>query len=55
MAYYEFECKNCRKHFTVTQTFSEHDREPKPKCPECKSRKVQQLIGSIHVKTSKKS
>lgn len=55
MAYYEFQCTHCRKHFTLKQTFAEHDREPKPKCPKCSSRKVNQLIGSVHVKTSKKS
>ena len=55
MAYYEFQCTNCRKHFTVKQTFAEHDRDPKPKCPKCGSRKVGQLIAAVHVKTSKKS
>lgn len=55
MAYYDFECMKCRKHFTVKQTFAEHDREPKPKCPKCRSRRVGQLIGSVHLKTSKKS
>ena len=55
MAYYEFECSNCRKHFTVKQTFVEHDRDPKPKCPKCGSHEVRQLIGSVHVNTSKKS
>jgi putative FmdB family regulatory protein len=55
MAYYEYECMNCHQQFSVKQTFAEHDREPKPKCPKCASRKVGQLIGSVHVKTSKKS
>lgn len=43
MAYYEFQCTKCQKHFTVKQTFAEHDRDPKPKCPQCGSEKVQQL------------
>ena len=55
MAYYEYECAKCGNRFTVNQTFDEHDRHAKPKCPKCHSVKVGQLIGSIHVKTSKKS
>lgn len=55
MAFYEFECQKCHKHFTKQQSFAEHDRAAKPKCPECGSRKVEQLVGSVHVQTSKKS
>ena len=55
MASYDFVCGNCRKRFSVTQTFEEHDRQPKPKCPKCGSRKVEQQISTVFVKTSKKS
>ena len=56
MAYYEFECEKCHKQFTVKQTFDEHDRQPKPKCPQCGSQqKIRQVIAAVHVKTSKKS
>ena len=55
MAQYEFECEECIKQFTVTQSFNEHDREPQPKCPHCGSRQVRQLITEVHVKTGKKS
>jgi putative FmdB family regulatory protein len=55
MASYEFECQNCQKKFTVQQTFAEHDRLPKPKCPACGSADAEQLVGTVHVKTDKKS
>ncbi len=55
MAYYEYECEKCGHIFTVKQSFEEHDQQPKPKCPQCQSRKVAQLIGSVHLKTGKKS
>ena len=55
MPYYEFECTECGAEFTVKETFSEHDRHEKEKCPKCKSKKVEQLIGTVGAKTSKKS
>jgi putative FmdB family regulatory protein len=55
MAYYEFACQKCHEHFTVKQSFAEHEKRPKPKCPHCGSRKVSQLLSAVHVRTSKKS
>jgi putative FmdB family regulatory protein len=55
MANYEFECQACRKKFAVQQSFAEHDRQPKPKCSKCGSRKVERLVSAVHVKTGKKS
>jgi putative FmdB family regulatory protein len=55
MALYEFQCNKCRKRFTVRQTFEEHDRKPKSKCPKCGSLQVRQLVSTVHVQTSKKS
>jgi len=55
MAYYEFECQECQQRFTVQQTFAEHDRQPRPKCPQCGSKEVEQLLDTVHVKTAKKS
>jgi putative FmdB family regulatory protein len=52
---YDFKCTECRKTFTVTQTFEEHDRDKRIKCPKCGSRKVDRVIGSVFAKTSKKS
>ena len=55
MAYYEFECRDCQKKFTVQQTFAEHDRESKPRCPTCGSHKVERLVVAVHVQTGRKS
>ena len=55
MPNYEFRCTECRKKFTEKQSFEEHDRRKRVKCPKCGSRKVQQLISPTFVKTSKKS
>ena len=46
MANYEFECEDCQEKFAVQQTFAEHDRQPKPECPKCGSRKVEQLVSA---------
>jgi len=55
MADYDYECKECNEKFVVHQTFAEHDREPKPKCPKCGSQDVEHLLEPAHVQTSKKS
>ena len=54
MPAYEFECTQCHRRFTVEESMREHQRH-KEKCPKCGSRKVEQLMGAVHVKTSKKS
>ena len=54
MPYYEFECRRCGEKFTVQENFAEHNRHQE-KCPKCGSKQVEQLISSVHVKTSKKS
>lgn len=55
MAFYELKCEKCGHHYTVEQSFAEHDRNPRPKCPKCRSRKVHQQLGDVHLQTSKKS
>jgi putative FmdB family regulatory protein len=55
MAYYEYECHDCGHQFTVQESFDEHDQHTAPKCPECGSKQVGQLLADVHVKTSKKS
>ena len=55
MPQYEFECAQCGKKFTEKQTFEEHDRAKQVKCPQCGSRKVNTVIGSVFAQTSKKS
>jgi len=55
MPSYDFKCTECRKRFAETQTFEEHDRGKRVKCPKCGSQKVERVIGAIFAKTSKKS
>ena len=55
MPNYEFECTQCRKTFTQKQTFEEHDRHKRVKCPKCGTTKVKPRIGSVFAQTSKKS
>ena len=52
---YDYKCTECRKRFTETQTFEEHDRGKRVKCPKCGSEKVERVIGTVFAKTSKKS
>jgi putative FmdB family regulatory protein len=54
MPTYDFKCKQCGKKFTLTESYSDHDRHDE-KCPKCGSEKVTQLISSVYAKTSKKS
>jgi len=54
MPTYDYKCTECRKKFTETQTFEEHDGK-RVKCPKCGSQKVERVIGAVFAKTSKKS
>ena len=54
MPVYEYECKKCGKHFDQIERITEHGTK-RVLCPSCKSRSVRQVIGGIHVQTSKKS
>lgn len=54
MPTYEYQCDNCKKHFTTVESIERHGRA-KPACPKCKSKKVTQVFRSFFVKTSKKS
>jgi putative FmdB family regulatory protein len=54
MPLYEYLCKKCDKHFTVTMTVSEHDKK-RILCPDCKNAKVVPQFQSFFAKTSRKS
>ena len=54
MPTYEYECRDCKKKFTVIQRISEHGKT-KVSCPKCKSAKVKQSISAFITKTSRKS
>ena len=57
MPSYDFRCTKCKKAFTAIMTWSEFDKKRgKAKCPKCKKTKdVEQVLGNVLVKTSKKS
>lgn len=54
MPSYEFECKECKKHFTRVMSLAEYDKETVI-CPHCKSKKVEQLPAAFFAVTAKKS
>ena len=54
MPYYDYECSQCRKTFTVKMSYEEHGRK-RVKCPKCGTRKVEQVVTPVMAKTSKKS
>lgn len=55
MPTYEYICKNCGHQFEQVRSIREHDEKPKPPCPKCGSKKVEQAISSFSAITSKKS
>jgi putative FmdB family regulatory protein len=55
MPTYEFQCKKCKKTFEAKESFQEHDRHRKVKCPHCGSARAGQTIVPVGVKTAKKS
>ena len=54
MPTYEFECKECKKTFTVFLTLAEYEKGHFT-CPKCKSKKVEQKAAAFYAVTSKKS
>jgi putative FmdB family regulatory protein len=55
MPEYDYRCEGCGKRFVARQTFAEHDRAKRIKCPKCGSLKVARVIGTVFAKTAKKS
>jgi putative FmdB family regulatory protein len=54
MPEYEFECRNCKKVFTLVMRISER-AEAKIKCPGCGSEEVEALMQTFVARTAKKS
>lgn len=54
MPTYEYRCEKCGKEFSAVMTIAKHEKRG-TKCPECKSKKLQQKLGSFFAKTSRKS
>ncbi len=55
MPIYEYVCNNCRKKFSRTMTFSQHERRPRPACPKCNSHRVSQRPSAFQAVTGKKT
>jgi putative FmdB family regulatory protein len=54
MPTYEFDCLKCGRKFTLVLSLRDHEKE-NVSCPRCKSKKVEQLVTSCQVVTSRKS
>lgn len=54
MPQYDFECHDCKEHFSKILTLSEYNRGD-VKCPKCGSNKVEQVPSSFFAVTSRKS
>jgi len=54
MPQYEYVCKACKKTFNLIMTLAEYEKA-KVACPKCKSKKVEQKVGTLFMVTSKKS
>ncbi len=55
MPSYDYECKDCKKRFTVVMSFKEYDSKPKIECPDCKKGNVEKKFAAFFAKTDKKS
>ncbi len=56
MPTYEYECKDCKKKFSLILSIAEHGKaKAKAVCPKCKGKKVKQVISTFITKTSRKS
>lgn len=54
MPLYEFRCSDCRKSFPLHLSLADLDRK-RYRCPKCKGRKLEKLISSVSIVTSRKS
>jgi len=55
MPTYEYRCHKCEHVFTEILSIDEHEKNPVPSCPKCKSTDVKQVFSAVSVVTSKKS
>ena len=55
MPTYEYRCKDCGRKFTKVMSLGDHERHPRPPCPKCESRSVEQLVSGFQAVTGKKT
>lgn len=55
MPAYDYECRDCKKTFTVILSLKEFDSKPKVECPDCKKTNVEKKFTAFFAKTDKKS
>lgn len=51
MPVYDYVCQDCGKPFTVQITMARYSKGYKPRCPDCRSRKVVRTFTSVNVLT----
>jgi putative FmdB family regulatory protein len=54
MPIYDYVCRKCGHEFQRVERISDHE-SAHPKCPECKSTRVERVLTGAFVKTGKKS
>ncbi len=54
MPTYEFRCKNCARKVILVISFKDYEKKSH-KCPKCGSKRMERLISTVQVQTSKKS
>lgn len=54
MPTYEYQCKSCRKTFSVRERISQSSRSD-VRCPACQSREVERRLSEFYAKTPRKS
>ncbi len=55
MPTYDYVCMKCRYEWSQIRTLHEHEEHPKPVCPKCRSRQVQQKVSAFMPVTPKKA
>jgi putative FmdB family regulatory protein len=55
MPRYEYRCHDCDHRFEIHERISEHEEPSTPECPECGSRKTEQVLSPFFPDTSSKT
>jgi putative FmdB family regulatory protein len=55
MPLYEYDCRKCKKRFTVILRMAELNKAKHVRCPRCSSTDVQKIIEPFFAVTAKKS